>query len=141
LRSHRLPATVVVSTLLIVVHLGASDNPPRSLLDENVRKAALIVRAEILDSKMAKGGLMLTKVRILKCYRGELHDGDVLEYLSFKEEHVTPREWQHTGIIVFLRAIPPKSGTTGWGLATDFSEFGYSARLEKQVTRLMRKSR
>ena len=132
---------VTIALLSALSAAAAGDLPPRSLIQENVRKADAIVAGTIAGTDMPRGGFAATTLKIVKSYRGPLHPGDTIVYRSFKEEAQVPKAFLEHGVMVFLVNKPGADGKPAWGTAIDFSEFENTPQLEKLVLTLLRKSK
>ncbi len=127
----RVLAIVGVAALLA----NASDVPPKSLVDENIKKASVIVKGVIETWDAPRKGVTVAHLRVSDCYRGPCKAGEVLSYASFREGDRYTDQYLHKDLIVFLHKRAPRFRPPDWETATDLSEFLYTSDLEAMLPR------
>lgn len=111
------------------LEVDAGEAPPASLVQENCRKAEVIVQALVLAQHAGDSASYSTAtLRIKKSYKGSFQPADTLQYSFFK----APDEPAMVGkkLIFFLKPYPINSSTL-WVRASDLPIFPVNAATEK----------
>jgi hypothetical protein len=109
--------------------IDAGEAPPVSLVQENCRKAEIIVEGLVLAQHAGDSASYSTAtLRIEKVYKGTVHVADTLVY-SFYKEADEPM-LQGKKLIFFLKAYH-LSGRALWVRASDLPTFSANAATEK----------